>query len=199
MGVAETPEPTYWRNRRLSPAELLVHDVRIEAWRPESETSQVTPILEVKEISSSTVLPNLGDRDHLRESWEIDSLHPSLKSMSTTRQEQLQLSGLISEYGWMNCLRSWRAQESTDDLGNSCKCRWIHISSLDAQYTEGSLLALSDLTYNPTRIVQAFRQLQDTVYQIERFSKHGRYFTPFCQPLLDGSRSPMLLSIPFLD
>jgi Mg2+ and Co2+ transporter CorA len=86
------------------------------------------------------------------------------------------------------------------------KCRWIHISSKFSDYLSGCLLALSDWSENPGDKVAALHQLEHCIYQQERFSKHGRYFAPFFQYLLDGHRDPktaregpMLLSVPFLD
>lgn len=50
------------------------------------------------------------------------------------------------------------------------------------------------------------RQLEACIHQNERFSKHGRYFTPFAQYLREDTPeddndddTPMLISIPFLD
>ncbi|OJD29170.1 mg2+ transporter zinc transport protein, partial [Diplodia corticola] len=81
-----------------------------------------------------------------------------------------------------------------------------HISSKFPEYLEGCLLALSDWSGDPARVVASFRKLEHCIYQNERFSKHGRYFSPFLQrlgPEWDDSDEdcsyPMLISVPFLD
>jgi hypothetical protein len=49
--------------------------------------------------------------------------------------------------------------------------------------------------------LSALHQLDHCIYQNERFSKHGRYFTPFFEPLGDDADQdmPVLMSVPFLD
>ncbi|ORX94206.1 hypothetical protein BCR34DRAFT_608335 [Clohesyomyces aquaticus] len=185
---------TYWRNRRLSPAQLQVHDIRLEGSR-----SDVGPMLEMREVLSSSLLPELEQRDRL-----INTL--PLEEATKNKNEQSHLRTLAAEYGWMNCLRSRGVQENVSDPPGYRKCRWIHISSKFSDYLSGCLLALSDWSKNPTEIVAALHQLDHCVYQNERFSKHGRYFAPFFQDLLKDSDSsedlgegPMLLSVPFLD
>ncbi|EON67578.1 hypothetical protein W97_06946 [Coniosporium apollinis CBS 100218] len=70
------------------------------------------------------------------------------------------------------------------------------------------LLALSDWDKDHDSILSSFRQLEYCITQNERFSKHGRYFTPFIQDLSAETKhstswtsgeGPMLISIPFLD
>ncbi|KAF2465634.1 uncharacterized protein BDR25DRAFT_306712 [Lindgomyces ingoldianus] len=187
---------SYWRTRRLSPAQIQVHDIRLEGLR-----TDVGPMLEMKEIYSSTLLPELEGRDKL-----INSL--PLEEATKNKNEQSHLRSLATEYGWMNCLRSRGVQESIYDPPEYRKSRWIHISSKYSDYLSGCLLALSDWSKNPSDIVAALHQLDHCVYQNERFSKHGRYFAPFFQELLkkehggsqdDGEEGPMLLSVPFMD
>jgi hypothetical protein len=187
-------DDVYWRNRRLTPAQIQVHDIRLEGWR-----TDVGPMLEMKEVLSSTLLPDLEKRDAL-----INSL--PFEDATKNRNDQNQLRTLASEYGWMNCLRSNEVQESISDPQHMRKCRWIHISSKFSDYLSGCLLALSDWTKSPSKTVDALHQLQHCIYQNERFSKHGRYFAPFFEDLLDGhgdeggkEEGPMLLSVPFLD
>ncbi|OCL14589.1 hypothetical protein AOQ84DRAFT_384619 [Glonium stellatum] len=185
---------TYWRNRRLSPAQLQVHDIRLEGWRAE-----VGPMLEIKEVFSSTLLPDLENRDQLVNTIRVEEA-------TRNRNEQIQLKTLAAEYGWMNCLRSRGVQETIFDPPNYSKCRWIHISSKFSDYLRGCLLGLSDWSENPSGIVSSLLQLDHCIYQNERFSKHGRYFAPFFQDFgnretdTKGSEdAPMLLSVPFLD
>ncbi|KAF2676084.1 hypothetical protein K458DRAFT_447709 [Lentithecium fluviatile CBS 122367] len=185
----------YWRNRRLSPAQLQVHDIRLEdsGWKTEDG------MLEMREVLSSTLLPALEQRDDLVGKIPYDEV-------AKNRNEQVHLRTLATEYGWMNCLRSKGVQQNVSDPSELKKCRWIHISSKFSDYLSGCLLALSDWSKSPTDTVTALHQLEHCIYQQERFSKHGRYFAPFFQYLLDGHKDPkeakdgpMLLSVPFLD
>lgn len=183
----------YWRNRRLSPAQIQVHDIRLEESRQD-----VGSILEMKEVLSSTLLPDLEERDRLVDSKLIENV-------TNQRSEQFHLQRLVNEFGWMNVLRTEHVQTSVSDT-QSRKCRWIHISSKFSDYLSGCLLGLSDWSREPSRVAAAINQLEHCVNQQERFSKHGRYFAPFFQQLggdgndLHGSKEgPMLLSVPFLD
>ncbi|KAF2874384.1 hypothetical protein BDV95DRAFT_331509 [Massariosphaeria phaeospora] len=184
----------YWRNRRLTPAQIQVHDIRLEGWR-----SDVGEFLEMREVLSSTLLPDLEKRDHLLDRIPIEQV-------TNNRSEQNHLRALAAEYGWMNCLRGRGVQEKISDPADLRKCRWIHISSKFSDYLSGCLLALSDWTVNPADKLAALHQLDHSINSQERFSKHGRYFAPFVQNLLegqgtapDGDEGPMLLSVPFLD
>jgi len=185
----------YWRNRRLSPVQLQVHDIRLEdsGWKPNDE------MLEMREVLTSTLLPALEQRDALLNQIPFEEV-------TRNRNEQTHLKTLATEYGWMNCLRSKGVQQKVSDPLDTKKCRWIHISSKFSDYLSGCLLALSDWSENPGDTVAALHQLEHCINQQERFSKHGRYFAPFFQYLLDGHRGPkearegpMLLSVPFLD
>jgi Mg2+ and Co2+ transporter CorA len=185
----------YWRKRRLSPAQLQVHDIRLE----ESGWHSGDEMLEMREVLTSTLLPALENRDCLMETLPFDDV-------TGNRNERIQLRTLAHEYGWMNCLRSKGVQQKTDDPVDMKKCRWIHISSKYSEYLSGCLLALSDWSEKPEDTMAALNQLEHCINQQERFSKHGRYFPPFFQYLLDGHRDvkearegPMLLSVPFLD
>lgn len=155
-------------------------------------------MLEMREVLSSTLLPALEERDKLSNSLNLDDLVKN-------RGEQSHLKNLATEYGWMNCLRSKGVQKRLDDPSDLRKCRWIHISSKFSSYLSGCLLALSDWSSNPSEIVTALHRLEHCIHQQERFSKHGRYFSPFFEYLSDGDGrtkkedGPMLLSVPFLD
>ncbi len=186
----------YWRQRRLSPAQLQIFDVRLEAWRQD-----IGDRLEMRETLSSSFFDELRERDSLASRISIDE-------WTRVRNEQVRFKGLAAEFGWMNCLRSKHAQDVplVDGLDqHASKCRWIHISSKFTDYLSGCLLGLSDWDKNPSQIMAALRQLEHCVNQQERFSKHGRYFAPFFQYLSEGPSDekdldcPMLLSIPFLD
>jgi hypothetical protein len=125
MGVPEVPENVnwiddeYWRTRKLSPAQLSIHDIRIEGWKPQKgETSHQEPILELTPILSSSLLPELQSRNHLSESLRAEDF-------TSNRQEQTQIKSLANEYGWMNTLRSQGVQQSIDDPKEFQKCRWM--------------------------------------------------------------------------
>ncbi|KAF2628608.1 hypothetical protein BU25DRAFT_338916, partial [Macroventuria anomochaeta] len=181
----------YWRNRRLSPAQIQIHDVRLDDRRYESGS-----MLDMHEVMSSSLLPELENRDRLASSIPLDD---------AAKSERVHLQKLAIEFGWMNCLRSNKVQSSASDPPELRKCRWIHISSKYSNYLSGCLVALSDWSQEPQQIVAALRQLEHCVNQQERFSKHGRYFAPFFQRLNDGYNNkerhegPMLLSVPFVD
>ncbi|GME38457.1 Mg2+ transporter protein CorA-like/Zinc transport protein ZntB [Neofusicoccum parvum] len=137
----------YWRQRRISPAQLLVHDIRLEGWRHDAG-----PMLEIKEVLSSSLLPELNGRERLREDVDV-------AEWVGNRTEQYHFKSLISD---------------TD----------------------------------PSRVIAAFRKMELCIYQNERFSKHGRYFSPFVQRLApqfdleddkEDVNCPMLISVPFLD
>jgi hypothetical protein len=122
MGIPEHvnwTEDEYWRNRRLSPAQLMIHDIRLEGWKPQTaEGALPEPMLEINPTLSSSLLPALASRDLLSE-----TLCP--EHLTTNRQEQAQLRASASEYGWMNCLRSRGTQQSLGDPDDLRKCRWM--------------------------------------------------------------------------
>lgn len=182
----------YWRNRRLSPAQIQIHDVRLNDRRYESGS-----MLGMHEVLSSSLLPQLENRNYLANSIPLDD---------ATKSVRAHFQRLALEFGWMNCLRSNEVQLSVTDPPEMRKCRWIHISSKYSDYLSGCLLALSDWTQFPQQTIAALHQLEHCVGQHERFSKHGRYFAPFFQRLGDNNNignghhgGPMLLSVPFLD
>lgn len=125
MGVPEALENVdwinddYWKNRRFSPAQLLIHDIRIEGWKPQTgESAHQEPILELTPILSSSLLPELRSRQHLSETLNAEEV-------TSSRQEQAQIKSLANEYGWMNTLRSRGLQQSIDDPKELQKCRWM--------------------------------------------------------------------------
>jgi hypothetical protein len=105
----------YWRNRRLSPSQLQVHDVVLEASRSDGGT-----MLEMKEVLSSNILPELEDPDRLLKSISWDDATKS-------RNEQNHLKRLVTEYGWMNCLRGRGVQQAVLDPPDLRKCRWMWV------------------------------------------------------------------------
>ncbi|KAF2276746.1 uncharacterized protein EI97DRAFT_376423, partial [Westerdykella ornata] len=195
QGAIDWQSDPYWRHRRLSPALLQIHDIRLEARRVE-----YGPMLEMTEILPSTLAPALANRDKLAKDFPCEEI-------AKDRNDQHHLRTLAAEYGWLNVLRSDEVQQTTSDPQEMRKCRWIHISSKFSDYLAGCLLGLSDWSKNPGQVAMALQQLDHCVYQNERFSKHGRYFAPFVQDLLESDiqdgghdgEGPMLISVPFLD
>lgn len=190
--AADWHSDPYWRNRRLSPAQIQVHDVRLEDRRYETGS-----MLDMREILSSSLLPDLKNKDLLASTIPLEHV---------SKGERVRFQTVANEFGWMNCLRSNEVQTSTSDPPELRKCRWIHISSKYSDYLLGSFLALSDWSKDAQRVVASLHQLEHCINQQERFSKHGRYFAPFFQRLDDSTRAmgrnydgPMLLSVPFVD
>jgi hypothetical protein len=149
----------YWKNRRISPAQIQIHDIRLaeNPFHPHQHN-----FLEIYETLTSTLVDDLRERDRLYEKLN------SRESTSSNRQEFVRLQNLVREYGWMNCLRSRGVQQSVDDPSYLRKCRWIHISSKFPEYLEGALVALSDWDSHPDegRAVSAtLRQLDQCIQE----------------------------------
>ncbi|WPH01487.1 Hypothetical protein R9X50_00433300 [Acrodontium crateriforme] len=180
-----------WRNKPLTPSAVLVQDVRLEQWRETRE-----PLLEIAERSATAIVPDSA------------AITPSVGYMraadaSSNPIEKQTFTGLEDEYGWIRHLRLQQYQQSAFDSDESAKCRWIHCSSKFPEYLNGFLWALSN---DLTTISDSMRILDHVVQRQTRFSKHGKYFAPFCQTLQppsshgsDESIYPMLISVPFLD
>ena len=111
---------TYWKNRRITPAQIQVHDIRLEGWK-----TDVGPMLEMKEVLSSTLLPDLDHRDRLSQTAPVEEA-------TSNRNEQKHLRTLIAEYGWLNCLRSNHVQETLFDPPDRRKCRWMLVVHIRA-------------------------------------------------------------------
>ncbi|KAK4991783.1 hypothetical protein LTR50_001600 [Elasticomyces elasticus] len=181
-----------WRVKRLTPAQLLVHDVRLEQWR-----SNTGPMLEITERMSSSLVPQSA-------AVTTSSRIINAAEASSNPIEQQRLTALEEEYGWMHTLRLSRVQNQVYDPKDSAKCRWIHISSKFPEYLRGCLWALSSDDAKHT-VASSLNLLDHCIQKQERFSKHGKYFSPFYQPLSAESGDfsedlyPMLISVPFLD
>ena len=120
MGVEPTPNyeaDPQWRSKPLTPAQILVHDIRMERWRINRD-----PMLEIVERPSSTLIP--------RYAASIPSDGPVRASEAAKNPIQKQnFMKLEQDFGWMRRLRLSHHQVSEQDSGDSAKCRWIHISS----------------------------------------------------------------------
>jgi len=127
--VVDWSKDPYWRNRRFSPAQLLIHDVRFteNPFHPDLASS---PYYRIQECLNSTLLPDLENRDYL-----LKNFKPEL--YSTNREERRRFENYANNYGWLNCLRSKGIQKNVDDPPGYRRCRWIHISSKDVEYSSG--------------------------------------------------------------
>ncbi len=120
MAAAPSPvdyqnEP-YWSGKRLSPIQLMVHDVKLAPWPGGHHAAD--SILEMNEVLPSAFAPDSETRDALR-----SIVHPA--TLTANRSEQSKLKSLLAEYGWLNCLRSELVQEHVSDPPNLRKCRWM--------------------------------------------------------------------------
>jgi hypothetical protein len=93
-------EDPYWRSRRLSPAQIQVHDIRLEGSRQD-----VGAMLEMREVLSSSLLPYLEGRDDLANSLLNDE----------AAKNRNELNSQVQEFGWLNVLRDSRVQETIHD------------------------------------------------------------------------------------
>ena len=103
----------YWQKRRLTPAQLLVHDIRLEIRR-----NGAGEILNIQEILSSTLVPDEFQRHELRDVLDVTEL-------SRQPLEQAKWRTLVDEFGWLQSLRSHRTQQSAFEDPDLRKCRWM--------------------------------------------------------------------------
>jgi len=115
--VFDWHDDPYWRSRRLSPAQIQVHDIRLEVSRRD-----VGAMLEMREVLSSSLLPALEGRDALANNLSIQE---------ATRHERVQIKTLAQEFGWLQVLRSNDVQKSITDSQETRKCRWIHMYAIE--------------------------------------------------------------------
>lgn len=188
---ADTPGPAKdyeadprWRAKPLTPAQVLVNDVRLESLR-----ANRGPMLEVNEISASTLVP-----ENAPTTTPAAILRAT--NASTNPIEEHRFRGLEDEFGWIRHLRLDSARDS------DIKCRWIHCSSKNQDYLYGFLYALIG---DSTHVSECMQLLHIAVQQNQRFSRHGLYFAPFVEPLISPGKDseqpmyPMLVSTPWLD
>ncbi|KAB8576221.1 hypothetical protein FH972_025749 [Carpinus fangiana] len=187
------PQDDYWRSKKLKPGQLLIADVGIQTIWHDRE-----PRLELNEVPVGSIFNEndnaklLKGKEHLNAQAiaELDSLPPSEQQRLKTRQD---------EYGWMANLRL--------PTTSPAQCRWIHVSSKFPEYLQGAFQGLSDWSSAPQAKVEALHEITRCVFEEERFSKHGKMFAPFIQPLVPTDLPshgtdpglPILISTPFLD
>lgn len=189
QGVLKYAADPQWRSKPLTPAQILVHDVRLETWRHDRG-----PMLEIDERFASTLVS-----DHAANTLS-DSYMRAADAAANPIEEQ-RFAALEEEYGWMRHLRLQEFQQNAYDSENSAKCRWIHCSSKFPEYLKGFLWAFSNDLSN---ISTSLHVLDNAIQRQTRFSKHGKYFAPFSQQLNptakgDDAMYPMLMAVPFLD
>lgn len=179
-----------WRAKPLTPAHVLVHDIRLESRRAEQG-----PMLEVNEKSPSLLVP-----DDASQTTAAGIARASAAAVNPIEERRFQR--LEDDFGWIRNLRLEDIQRNADDPEHFAKCRWIHCSSKYPEYLGGFLFALTE----DIKIVSESMQLLEiAVQQNQRFSKHGKHFVPFVAPLTSriqsngGPSYPMLISTPWLD
>ena len=175
-----------WMRKPLSPAQILVHDVRLETLRTDRG-----PMLECEERFAHTLVPETAAFTPSASLLRIDEA-------TSNPIEKQKFTNLEEDFGWIRYLRSHGYRD--DD--NLTKCRWIHCSSKFPEYLKGFLWALSD---DVATVADAMRMLDIAMERQTRFSKHGKYFQPFSQVLKSASSNtdddlyPMIISVPFID
>lgn len=195
MAADRYRDESFWRHKPLTPSQLLIQDVGLESIVPGSPAR-----LELREVPSSSLYLSTPPRPHSEKSSDATSHgNTLLRKLGATRTEQQKLGDLQDDFGWMSQLR---LHEDTDDTQI---CRWIHVSSKFPEYLQGVLLGLSDWKEKPQEKLDALRELDKAVYDNERFSKHGKFFSPFVRSLTtaqtteDLAAAPLLVCLPFLD
>ncbi|KAF9630079.1 Mg2+ transporter protein CorA-like/Zinc transport protein ZntB [Lasiodiplodia theobromae] len=113
----------YWRGRRISPAQLLVHDIRLDEQSGGGyrQRHDAAPLLEIKEVMTSAFAAEVSQRgrDRLRGKLVDDAEGLLAKAGVSNRTELYRVKSLVAEYGWMAGLRSLRGED--DDR----MCRWM--------------------------------------------------------------------------
>lgn len=196
-GPDEIKLDTFWKGQRLTPRHLRVYDVDLgprRAWTADST-------LGITEVSAESLLPTGEDkgRETSASTAHAKSTLPR-ESLGSLRNEEPHLQWAKEHYG---SLRRLRLPDESED---SRRVRWIHVSSKFPDDLQGVFLGLSDWRSNERATLDAFRQVEKSVRTNERFSHHGRFFTPFVQPLCtrsttatDAEYQPILACFPFLD
>ena len=82
-----------WRAKPLTPSQVAVHDIRLEAWRKERG-----PILEMVERSSSSLIPP-------RAAITPTDGHVRASEAAQNPIERESFMNLENEYGWIRHLR----------------------------------------------------------------------------------------------
>lgn len=176
-----------WRSKPLTPGQVLVNDIRLESLR-----SDRGPMLEVNERLTSTLVPDSA-------AFTPAASRKRARDAAANPIEERRFINLEEQYGWIRELRLQDYQRDIRDSDESAKCRWIHCSSKFPEYLGGFLWALTD---DVDIISDSMRLLDIAVQRNQRFSKHGKHFSPFVTYLDsqgDGSGYPVLISTPWLD
>ncbi|GAB7350000.1 hypothetical protein MBLNU459_g0679t2 [Dothideomycetes sp. NU459] len=102
-----------WSKKRLTPHQLLVHDVRLEHLRPNSE-----PRLEILERVATDLVPQSAVRT-------LSSRLVRAADAARNPIERQRLTALEEEYGWMAALRIRQVQQNVFDSDRTAKLRWV--------------------------------------------------------------------------
>lgn len=102
-----------WSKKRLTPHQLLVHDVRLEHLRPTSE-----PRLEIHERIVTDIVPQSAART-------LSSRLIRAADAAKNPIEKQKLTELEEEYGWMANLRIRETQRNVYDPEHTAKLRWM--------------------------------------------------------------------------
>lgn len=177
-----------WRRKPLTPAQVLVHDIRLEDRLPYNG-----PMLEARERFASKLV---FDRSALTQSSDFIRAAKA----ANTPIEQQRFYQLETDYGWIRDLRLHFLQTGLDDDEAHAKCRWTHVSSKFPEYLPGFFYAL---TNDLNGISENMRVMDDAIERHTRYSKHGKHFAAFHQPIGPPDEvtgvQPALISCPWLD
>ena len=181
--------PEDFRKGKLTPAQLLVQDIKLE------EDGRGSSRLCIEELEMPSLISSYYSQSYHEKT--LPDLTTADAFAGGTRSEHRQLMDLVDNYGWLSCFR-------LPSFVSKPHCRWIHISSKFPEYIEGMFAGLSNWHADDTDVtVGKLRSINSLVRSNERWSKHGRFFSPFAHPLGStvgsSTNASLLLSIPFLD
>ncbi|QIX00319.1 hypothetical protein AMS68_005836 [Peltaster fructicola] len=182
------PAPDYesdaaWRHKPLTPAQVLVHDIAVGKEH-----------LEITEVPSTALVPV-----EAKFSRSSDLIRAHQAAQNPIEQQRFQL--LEDKYGWIKHLRL-DPVIPTDTEKPYTQCRWTHVSSKFPEYLASFFWSLSDHDRMGQHLSHGLRAIDESVERYRRYSKHGEYFVPFYEPLLNDQSfetQPVLISCPWTD
>lgn len=108
--VMQQFEP-FWHGKRLTPSQLLVHDIKLKTGAQGNQT------LEVDEDAILAIMPK--DTQFWGEQASKAIAEAMGNKVGATGSEQQRVNDLKHEYGWMNGLRVPKSDRDTT------MCRWV--------------------------------------------------------------------------